>query len=101
MPTVYVVNRGGHNFTPAEHYGKLLYLTEGTMNPFAVDKMYREIAKHLKDSNAEDYILVTGLTIMNSIACACFAKKHNGRLNLLLFRNGKYITRTVMVGSLL
>jgi len=101
MPTVYVVNKSGHNFEAASKYGKLAYLTEGLMNPFAVDKIYREVADKIKDSKPDDFILVTGLTIVNSIACSCFASKHSGRLNLLLFRNGKYIARSLKVDQLL
>lgn len=101
MPNVYIVNRGGHDFSPATHYGKLVYLSEGLFSPFSVDRMYREFAEKLKNSTPEDYILSTGLSIMNSIACACFAHKHNGRLNLLIYRNKKYILRTLMLGELL
>ena len=101
MATVYVVNKGGHDFSSAKNYGKLVFLTEGHYSPFAVDKMYREMARKLKDSNPEDFILCTGLTIMNSIACSCFAMKHGGKLNMLLFRNGRYIQRTLMVGELI
>ena len=101
MPTVYVVNKGGHDFKAAERYGDIKYLSVGTVSPFAVDKMYREFAQRLKYSKEDDYILITGLSIMSSIACSCFSHKHNGRLNLLLFRNDKYITRTVMLGRLL
>lgn len=101
MNTVYVINKGGHNFTPAEKYGKLTYLTEGVINPFSIDKMYREVVSKLKDSKPDDFILITGLTIINSIACACFARKHDGRLNLLLYKNERYISRTVMIDQLL
>lgn len=101
MPTVYIVNRGGHDFSSARHYGELSFLTEGQYSPFAVDKIYREIANKLRKSKPEDYILCTGLSIMNSIACSCFAMKHGGKLNMLLFRNGRYIARTLMVGELI
>lgn len=101
MPTVFIVNRGGHNFEPAKHYGDLVFLTEGHYSPFAVDKIYREMARKLQNSKPDDYILCTGLSIMNAIACSCFSKKHDGRLNMLLFRNGRYIQRTLMVGELI
>lgn len=101
MATVYVVNKGGHDFSSAKNYGNLVFLTEGHYSPFAVDKMYREMARKLKDSNPDDFILCTGLTIMNSIACSCFAMRHGGKLNMLLFRNGRYIQRTLMIGELI
>ena len=100
MPTVYVVNKGGHDFSAATQYGKLVFLSEGQYSPFSVDKIYREMARKLKYSKPEDYILSTGLSIMNSIACSCFVHKH-GKLNLLLFKNDKYIARTLLIGELL
>lgn len=100
MPTVYIVNKGGHDFGPATKFGKLVFLSEGHYSPFAVDKIYREIAEKLRGSSSDDYILSTGLTIMNSIACSCFTHKH-GRLNLLLYKDGKYISRTIIIGELL
>lgn len=100
MPTVYIVNKGGHDFSAATEYGKLSYLSEGQYSPFAVDKIYREMARKIKNSSPDDYILSTGLSIMNSIACSCFAHKH-GKLNLLLYKNGRYIARTLLIGELL
>ena len=101
MPKVYIVNRGAHDFSAAKSYGEIVYLTEGLYSPFSVDRMYREFAQHLKHSEPDDYILSTGLSIMNSIACAMFAHKHDGRLNLLLYKNKEYICRTLKLGELL
>lgn len=101
MTTVYVVNKGGHDFSPASKYGRLVYLSEGLVSPFSVDKMYREFVEKFHDSGPDDFILMTGLSVMNSIACATFACKHDGRLNLLLYRNKKYITRTLLLNELL
>jgi len=100
MPSVFVVNKGGHNFEAASRYGRIVYITEGLIKPFAVDKIYREIAAKLKHSEPDDYILITGLTVINSIACSYFSVKHNGRLNILLYRNNRYIARTLMINQL-
>jgi hypothetical protein len=101
MPKVYIINKGGHDFSAARAFGEIVYLSEGLFSPFSVDRMYREFAKHLKHSSPDDYILSTGLSIMNSIACAMFAHKHDGTLNLLLYRNKEYISRTLKLGELL
>ncbi len=99
--TVYVVNKGAHDFDDAERFGRLVYLSEGPMNKFSVDKMYREFATRLRDSSPEDYILITGLTVMACIACSSFSFLHGGRLNLLLFKNNRYIERTLRLDKLL
>jgi len=107
MAKVFIVNRGGHDHSDAERFGELVYLSEGAVNRYAVTEMYREFVQTLKGSSEEDYILLTGLSVMSSLACAIFSRLH-GRLNLLLFRatrtsgeQGSYIERTIMIDELL
>jgi len=107
MPNVYIVNRGCHDHTDAERFGKLVYLSEGAVNRYAVATIYRGFIDAMKNSGPDDYILITGLSVMSSIACAIFARKH-GRVNLLLFRatrdpqqKGHYVERIIMIDELL
>lgn len=100
MPTVFIVNKGGHNFEAAEQFGRLAYLSEGIASRYAVSKIYRDFAMRLRGSSPDDYLLLTGLTTMNVIACSCFAYIH-GRLNLLLYKNDKYVERKLLLGELL
>ena len=100
MPKVYIVNKGGHDLSAATKYGSpLIYMTDGQQNRFAVSAMFRRFAEVLAESGPEDYILLTGLTTMNSIASAIFAYKH-GRVNYLLFKDGRYITRKLILSDL-
>lgn len=82
---VYVLNKSSHDFSGAEQYGKLYYLSEGPINRFATNKMYRLFSEGLEKSHKEDYILLSGLTVMAVIACVIFVTKHKC-LNLLIFR---------------
>jgi len=107
MANVYVVNRGCHDHTDAERFGKIVYLSEGAVNRYAVASMYRDFVDVMKDSTSSDFVLLTGLSVMSSVACSIFARKH-GRLNLLLYKatresgkSGYYIDRTIMVDELL
>jgi len=50
----------------------------------------------MKDSGPEDFIVPCSLNVMNIIAGAVFARKH-GRLNLLLFKEGEYIERNLVI----
>jgi hypothetical protein len=92
MSKVYVVNKSSHNFSPAEEYGEIVFLSEGSMNRYSTNSMIRQFKEAMKDSTANDYIVPCSLNVMNSIACAIFAHKH-GKLNLLLFKDGNYIER--------
>ncbi len=92
---VYIVNKSAHDFSAAEPYGEIIFLTEGPMNRYSVANMIRQFTEIMKDSSPEDYIVPCSLNVMNSIASALFAFKH-GRLNLLLFKQGTYIERNVV-----
>lgn len=92
MSKVYVVNKSSHDFSAAEHFGKLVFLSEGHMNRYGTNNMCRHFADAMADSTADDYILLCSLNVMNAMACAIFAHKH-GVLNLLLYKDGKYIER--------
>lgn len=89
---VYIVNRSSHDFSAAEQFGDLIFLSEGPMNRYSTNNMHRVFKEVMKDSCEDDYIVPCALNVMNSIACALFAHRH-GKLNLLLFKDGDYIER--------
>ena len=89
---VYIVNKSSHDFSSAERFGKLIFLSEGPMNRYSTNNMHRLFKEVMRGSSSNDYIVPCALNVMNSIACAIFAYKH-GKLNLLLFKNGDYLER--------
>lgn len=100
MPKVYIVNRSAHDFSPAEEFGELVYLSDGPMSRFATNNMARHFWKHLKDSSPDDYIVPSGLTNMSLMAASIFAWLH-GRVNLLLYMQGKYVPRISILKELI
>ena len=102
MAKVLVINKSCHDFSPAEIYGELVYMSEGVMERFSTTKMFRTFKPFIDESTAEDLILVTGMTNMSIIVCSMFAFKH-GRLNLLLYKeqrqSGRYLKRTVIFNN--
>lgn len=92
---VYVVNHARHDFSAAESYGPLVYISEGMVNRFDVSHMARLAEDAFSDASEEDYILLTSLTNMCSIVCAVFAAKFN-RLNLLMWKGTGYVERTLI-----
>ena len=104
MAKVFVINKSCHDYTLAEKYGTLVYLTNDSYNRFSTGKMFRRFREGLKESNPEDLLLISGLTIMSCIACSMFATKHK-RLNLLLYNGGPnveegYVKRTIILEEL-
>ena len=102
MPKVYVVNRSGHDYAGAKRFGDLVYLSEGrTESPFAVTTIYASFAAQLVDSEPDDYLLLTGLNVMNVVASGIFGFLH-GKLNLLIYAGkNRYAERTVKLDELI
>ena len=85
MSKVYIVNDSGLDFTHAEKFGELIIMTKDLVKRFDITSMIRIFNTAFKDASKEDYILQSGPTVMNMIACALFAHKF-GRLNILLWK---------------
>lgn len=94
MPKIYIPNKGSHNYQDAERYGEIVYVTKGEQNRYAIGTMVRSWAKIIKGSSPDDYILLSSLTNLCTIGAALFALRHSC-LNLLLFRNDRYIERKI------
>ena len=101
MLKVYIINKGCHDFSMAEKYGQLVYMTKGRYDILAVGKMYRVFQEKMKGSKSSDLILICGPATMSAVACSMFAAKH-GRLNLLVYLTttsggGYYKKRTIVL----
>ena len=92
MANVYIVNKSSHDFSSAKEYGKLIFLSEGSMDRYGTNNMIREFSEKMQGSSPGDHIVICSLNVMSAIACAIFAHKH-GTLNLLLYKRGRYIER--------
>lgn len=99
-PLVFVTNLGAHDYAPAGKYGELRFLTRGKINRYATSTIYREFIDAMQDSEETDFLLVSSLSILNSIAAAILARKY-GMVNFLLFSDGRYVLRSVNIDALL
>ena len=95
MSRVYIVNHSAHDFSAAEKFGRIVFLSEGPMNRYSVNNMVRQFKDIMNDSEEGDYLVPCSLNVMNSIASSILVHKH-GRLNLLLFKTGDYIERNIV-----
>ena len=93
-------NKGAHDYSAAQKFGDLIFLTEGTINKFALDVFYRTAAEAMYDAEASDYVVITSLNSICSICSAIMARRF-GRVNFLLFRRDRYVERQIHVDSLL
>lgn len=96
---IYVTNKSCHDFSDACKFGDLVFISEGPIQRTKTSVMYRYTWKALAKSRPNDFLLVTGMTIMNIIAASVMAHLH-GRINLLLFdpnHKDKYLERTILL----
>jgi hypothetical protein len=98
MIKVFIVNKSFHDFTAAKQYGEVIYLSEGPMGRYETNNMARQFELLIKDSKPEDFIVSCSLNVMNIVATAIFVAKHH-RLNLLLWKDGRYIERSLIFGD--
>ena len=100
-PTIWVINRSAHDYSGASRFGTIKFMSEGPINRYATSKIFRLLNDELVQSKKNDYILLTGLTVMACIACAIFALRHKS-LNLLIFKptNHTYVERRMDLSDL-
>ena len=94
MPKVFVLNRGAHDYTKAGRFGELVYISDGMLSKLSTGIMYRMLNEHLAQSEPDDYIVLSSLTTLCSIACGIMAAKH-GKVNMLIFTNDDYVSRQI------
>ena len=82
---IFIVNKSYHDYTEAEKFGELIFMSEGSINRYSASKIFRIFEPFIKESKKTDYILLTSMTIMCVIVSGMFATKHK-RLNLLLHK---------------
>jgi hypothetical protein len=93
---VYILNKGSHDYSEAESYGELVFVSDGMLSKFATGVMFRLCQDAFHDSEPTDYILISSLATLCSVACAVFAAMH-GRVNLLIYHPDEhnYIERVI------
>lgn len=96
MKKVFVINAGGHDYSDAERFGELVFCTEGSVNKWDTAQMYREMSDALLDAHEDDYLLLTSLATLCSVAAAIMACQF-GKVNFLLYRDGEYIERSIVL----
>lgn len=99
MPKVYVLNHSGHDYTPANKYGDIVFCTSGVIDKNDVASMFRELNHAMKDAQEDDFIVVGSLASMCSVATGIMADRF-GRVNFLLYDRGDYLARTVVFDSI-
>lgn len=76
LTKVYVTNYAGHDYKEAERFGKIVYVTRGFVSFQSLDRLKFVVAEALIDSNKDDYVLLSGTTLICSLACMIWLELH-------------------------
>jgi|TARA_R100001530_G_scaffold22999_4_gene18901 hypothetical protein len=95
---VFIPNKSAHDFSDAERFGELRFLTEGILKKYSTDILYRTLLDGMKDAEDHDYLVVSSLSILNSLASAIMARKFD-HINYLIFRGGNYLERKIIFNT--
>lgn len=74
---VFVVSRGIHDFSAAEKFGELIYLSDEIQLKLSTPAVIRKFVEILSEESAPwDLLLATGLSFLNIIAMKIFMELH-------------------------
>lgn len=74
--TVYAVNYSALNYSNAEQFGEVVYMTKGVLDLDKLDYYDSIISKYLQDSVEEDMLLFSGSNLVCGIALKNWLKLH-------------------------
>lgn len=86
---VYVLAKGGHDYSDAERFGKLVFLNVPSYAKWDIARLYGELQEGFMDATPDDLILVSYMPSHCAVATAIFIEWF-GRVNFLIYRKDKY-----------
>jgi len=94
MAKVYVVNNTNHDYSKAEQYGELVYITKGKLPIFKTNTVRAMLEKGLVKFTKDDYLLISGPAIVNVMAATILYNKFD-TVKFLIFdaKQQDYVVR--------
>ena len=94
MAKVYVVNNVHHDFSKAEQYGELVYVTKGKLPIFKTSIVRAMLEKGLAKFTKYDYLLISGPVIVHIMAATLLFNKFD-TVKFLVFdaKQQNYVVR--------
>jgi len=75
MAKVYVVNNANYDYSKAEQYGELIYVTRGKLPIFKTNTVRAMLEKGLVKFTKDDYLLISGPAIVSVMAATILYNK--------------------------
>jgi hypothetical protein len=96
MAKVYVVNNTNHDYSKAEQYGELVYVTKGKLPIFKTNTVRAMLEKGLVKFSKDDYLLISGPAIVSVMAATILYSKFD-TVKFLIFdaKQQNYVARHI------
>jgi hypothetical protein len=94
---VYILNQTGHDYSGLEYFGDVSFVYDiKKINVFRLTDRIREINDRIENIDPDDYIVMSGYSILNSVMVSKALIK-NGIVNVLLYNamSGEYVPRKI------
>lgn len=82
MAKVWIANYAGHPYDAAEKFGEFHYMTRGYVSLGNLDRLVYDIVKKIVKTEPDDFLLLSGLCIISTIAATAWMLRH-GRVKIL------------------
>lgn len=75
--TVFITNKSpSHEYSPASRYGAIRFVTMGNYPVFKTQRLQEEIIKVLVHSSPDDYLLLSGSSVIAALCMAIWLTMH-------------------------
>jgi hypothetical protein len=76
MPRVFVTNFAGHDYSKAEKFGELNWVTRGYISFHSLDRVKYRICEEVQKSTSEDWLLLSGIPVICVVAALYWYHLH-------------------------
>jgi len=96
---VFIANFAGHDYTKAEVYGELRFITKGFVSFQSLDRLKFQVAEQVVHSRPDDWLALSGTNIVNVLAAVLWFSMH-GTVKILNYdKNTSTYREIVMEGT--
>lgn len=85
---VFVTNYADHDYSSAEKYGELVFITKGYVSFKSLDRLRLIVYETIKESNENDWLLISGHGVVSLICGIVWFAKHK-KCKLLIWDTKK------------
>lgn len=104
MSKVYVVQETEHDFTPAEQYGEVIFMSVSGADDFknirgsqSNERLLAHLAHVLRDFSAEDFIVLTGSPYVSAAVFLILGNRGIQSVRLLRWDNRDFVYRPLYI----